>query len=152
MSKQEVQAPRWRERLRLVEVAQEVDPSGNARVEVRLALPGSPDDRPDGVGKGLGLGHREGRMRAASEAALEALTQVARGRLAFELRGMRAFRAFDTHIVAVSLFARAPGEEYRLLGSVAAPDGDLARGTVMAILDGVNRVLDGHLLLSDHPE
>jgi hypothetical protein len=146
MSEHDVSAPSWRDRLRLVDVELQVDAGGSARVSVELALPGSPPGSPDGVGNGWGLGHREGRMRAAADATIEALSAISGGRLSFELRGMRAFRAFDTHLVAVSIHARAPGEEYRLIGSVAAPGGDLVRGTAMAVLDAVNRVLDRHVI------
>ncbi len=147
MNEHDAPAPAWRDRLRLVDVELHVDAGGSTRVSVQLALPGSPDDAPDGMGSGWGLGHREGRMRAAADAALEALAAIGGGRLDFELRGMRAFRAFDTHLVAVSIHARAPGEEYRLIGTVAAPGGDLVRGTVMAVLDAVNRILDRHVIL-----
>jgi hypothetical protein len=141
--------PDWPDRVRLVGVELDVDPGGSARVTVSLALPGSPDDAPDGVGTGWGLGHREGRMRAASAATLEALGALGGGRLRITLRGIRAFRAFDTHLVAVSITAEADGEEYRLIGSVGAPEGDLVRGTAMAVLDAVNRVVHRHILSAD---
>jgi hypothetical protein len=147
MTEHDVPAPAWRDRLRLVDVELQVDAGGSARVSVELGLPGSPDEEPDGVGNGWGLGHREGRMRAAADATLEALAAISGGQLRFELRGIRAFRAFDTHLVAISILAHAPGEDYRLIGSVAAPGGDLVRGTAMAVLDAVNRVLDRHLIL-----
>jgi hypothetical protein len=148
MTTSDASSPAWRDRLRLVDVALHVDAGGSARVTVRLALPDSSNTEPDGVGTGWGLGHREGRMRAAADAALEALGQVCGDRLELNLRGIRAFRAFDTHLVAVAITAVAPGEDYRLIGTVAAPDDDLVKGTVMAVLDGVNRVIDRHVITS----
>ncbi len=141
--------PEWPDRVRLVGVDLDVDPGGSARVTVSLALPGSPDGALDGVGTGWGLGHREGLMRASSAATIEALEALGEGRIRLELRGIRAFRAFDTHLVAVSVTARADGDEYRLIGSVGAPGGDLVRGTAMAVLDAVNRVIHRHILSTD---
>lgn len=38
-------------------------------------------------------------------------------------------------------------EPYRLIGTVAAPEEDLVRGTVMAVLDAANRVVEGYALV-----
>ena len=85
-------------------------------------------------------------MRAAVEATVRALAPLCEGRLRLELRGVRSLRAFDAVLVIVSLLARPEAGDvpYRLIGSVAAPDEDLVRGTVMAVLDAVNRVMEGY--------
>lgn len=90
-------------------------------------------------------------MRAAVEATIRALAPLCEGQLRLELRGVRSLRAFDAVLVIVALLARPePGEvPYRLIGSVAAPDEDLIRGTVMAVLDAVNRVMEGYTPMPD---
>jgi hypothetical protein len=148
--------PVWRDRIRLADVVLVVTPSGGSEVTVHLVAP----DGSRTSGQGAGLGHREGTMRAAVDAAIRALTPLTRGRLGLELRGVRSLRAFDALLVIVALIARpephldpgvgtdtdpdGDGEEarYRLIGSVAAPGEDLVRGTVMAVLDAANRVME----------
>jgi hypothetical protein len=90
-------------------------------------------------------------MRAAVEATVRALAPLCDGRLRLELRGVRSLRAFDAVLVIVSLIARPEAGDvpYRLIGSVAAPDEDLVRGTVMAVLDALNRVMEGYTPLPD---
>lgn len=44
------------------------------------------------------------------------------------------------------------GEPYRLIGTVAAPEEDLVRGTVMAVLDAANRVVEGFALVERDAE
>lgn len=134
--------PVWRDRLHLVDVVQVVTPSGGSEVAVHLRA----SDGTQSSGQGAGLAHREGTLRAAGEATLRALAPLCEGRLRLELRGVRSLRAFDAVLVIVSLLARPEGGEmpYRLIGSVAAPNDDLVRGTVMAVLDALNRVMEGY--------
>lgn len=84
----------------------------------------------------------EGRVRAGARAAIEALAPIAGDRIRLDLRGAKAVRAFDTVIVIVSVQGSAAGRSYRLIGSAAAPDEDLIRGGVLAVLNAVNRVLE----------
>jgi hypothetical protein len=87
----------------------------------------------------------EGEIRAAALAALPAVAQATGGRLSFELRGVKAFRAFDSWLVVVSLEGRSDTEIRRLLGSYPCPDDNTARGAVIAVLDATNRMVEPYL-------
>lgn len=87
----------------------------------------------------------EGEVRAAAHAALPAVSQATGGRLVFELRGVKAFRAFDSWLVIVSLEGRSDSETRRLLGSYPCPDDNTARGAVIAVLDATNRMVEPYL-------
>ncbi|CAN5697215.1 hypothetical protein BH23GEM11_BH23GEM11_08360 [soil metagenome] len=149
--------PAWRERVELLDVILVVTPSGGSEVTVRLGVPGGERF----TGQGAGLGHREGTMRAAVDATLRALTPLCDDRLRLELRGVRSMRAFDALLMIVALTARVVtdsdsdeesalgSDRYRLIGTVAAPEEDLVRGTVMAVLDAANRVVEGYALIPE---
>ncbi len=159
--------PHWRERIQLLKVELVVTQSGGSEVTVHLGTPSGATF----TGHGAGLGHREGTMRATVEATLRALAPLCGDRLHLSLRGTRSLRAFDALLVIVALNARTgpggagrppfdpPGDRrgseaptiYRLIGTVAAPEEDLVRGTVMAVLDAANRVVEGYALL-DAPQ
>jgi hypothetical protein len=153
--KQPTPLPAWRERVQLLDVVLVVTPNGGSEVTVRLGVPGGEQF----TGQGAGLGHREGTMRAAVDATLRALTPLCDGRLRLELRGVRSMRAFDALLMIVALTARVVSDadsdeesargsdRYRLIGTVAAPEEDLVRGTVMAVLDAANRVVEGYALI-----
>ncbi|TVP47878.1 MAG: hypothetical protein EA350_04100 [Gemmatimonadales bacterium] len=149
--------PAWRERVELLDVVLVVTPNGGSEVTVHLGVPGGERF----IGQGAGLGHREGTMRAAVDATLRALTPLCDGRLRLELRGVRSMRAFDALLMIVALTATVVsdpdsdgdsipgGDRYRLIGTVAAPEEDLVRGTVMAVLDAANRVVEGYALIPE---
>lgn len=160
MSTSEHTLPHWRERIQLLRVEFVVTQSGGSEVTVLLGTPSGEEFR----GQGAGLGHREGTMRATVEATLRALAPLCGDRLHLSLRGTRSLRAFDALLVIVALNARtgparaeasrfdrpgpsSGGSHYRLIGTVAAPEEDLVRGTVMAVLDAANRVVEGYAIL-----
>jgi hypothetical protein len=84
----------------------------------------------------------EARVRAGARAAIEALAPIGADRLQFSLRGTKGVRAFDSVIVIAAVQATSAERSYRLIGSAAAPDEDLIRGGVLAVLNAVNRVLE----------
>ncbi len=96
-------------------------------------------------GNADGTDTHQGRLQAGALAALRAITAVSRNRLALELRGVKAVRAFDAWVVIVLVYGQSEERRYRLLGSTAAPGGDLVRGSVLAVLDATNRTLEAHL-------
>jgi hypothetical protein len=92
-------------------------------------------------GKGEGNQTAEGQIRAGALAALKAAENAAGGSLRLHLRGAKSIRAFDRHVVIVALRGESPKNRYDLIGSAAAPDDDLVRGAVLAVLNGTNRIL-----------
>jgi uncharacterized protein len=92
-------------------------------------------------GEGEGSQTAEGRIRAGALAALRAAENATGGSLQLHLRGAKAIRAFDRHVVIVALRGESPNNRYDLIGSAAAPDDDLVRGAVLAVLNGTNRIL-----------
>ncbi len=87
----------------------------------------------------------EGEIRAAATAALHAVSEAAGGSLELTLWGAKAIRAFDTWLVVVSVQARTEEDSLRLLGAHPCPDGNTARGAVLAALDAINRVVEPYL-------
>lgn len=84
----------------------------------------------------------EGRVLAGATAAIQAVRDVTEGALRLHLRGTKLVRAFDTLIVIVALRGESRDRRYDLIGSTVAPDDDVVRGSVLAVLDATNRVLE----------
>jgi hypothetical protein len=111
---------------------------------VRVVLVGSGSERYEGESEGTNLA--EGRMRAGAEATLQALDHFLGGAVDLTYRGARTVRAFDQHVVVVALRARSreePDTSLDLIGCVAIPDRDLARGAALAVLNASNRLVEG---------
>jgi len=92
-------------------------------------------------GEGQDTNTPHGRIRAGALAALQAAENATGGALTLRLRGAKHIRAFDRHVVIVALRGRSEANRYDLIGSAAAPDDDLVRGAVLAVLNGTNRIL-----------
>jgi hypothetical protein len=92
-------------------------------------------------GEGEGNQTAEGQIRAGALAALRAAENATGGALTLHLRGVKAIKAFDRQVVIVALRGESPKNRYDLIGSAAAPDDDLVRGAVLAVLNGTNRIL-----------
>jgi hypothetical protein len=134
-------------RLRFVSLEHRTLP--NSRFEVEVTLHGWENQPFTGTAEGTDLA--EGRMRAGAEATIQALATYLDGTLGFAFRGARTIRSFDSYIVVVALRvqsggpARGEGEEpegRNLIGCVAIPDRDLARGAALAVLNASNRILE----------
>jgi hypothetical protein len=97
------------------------------------------------TGEGLGTNTPQGRMMAGAAAAIEAIAPVAEGVVALEIRGTKLVRAFDNLIVITALRGQVPGRRFDLIGSTVAPQDDLSRGAVLAVLDATNRILEPHV-------
>src|SRR2546422_1053382 len=76
----------------------------------------------------------------AAAAAVQALEQAVQTKVAFELLGVKAVRAFDATVVIVSLSAREPESASRLVGSYLT-ESDPPRGAALAVLNATNRIL-----------
>ncbi len=112
--------------------------------QVRVVLEGPGSERYEGASEGTNLA--EGRMRAGAEATLQALDRLLGGAVDLTYRGARTLRAFDQHVVVVALRARSreePDTSLDLIGCVAIPDRDLARGAALAVLNASNRLVEG---------
>jgi len=96
-------------------------------------------------GEAEGTQTKQGELQAAAKAAVAAAAESVRGRVALELRGVKAVRAFDAWIVVASVSARVENLDFRLLGAFPSPGVDLSRGAVLAVLDATNRVLQRYL-------
>lgn len=100
-------------------------------------------------GTGEGSLTPEGQIKAGARAAVEAAENATGGTLSLHLRGAKAIRAFDRHLVIVSLRGESPSNRYDLIGSAAAPDDDLVRGAVFAVLNATNRILGRYVQESE---
>lgn len=130
-----------RRRLRLEDVRHSTTPDGHCRIEVTLEWYGR---RQEGTADGLQTHH--GILRASASAALSGALSAAGKRVDAELVGVKAVRAFDGWVVVVRLNAEAEGRHLALLGASSCEDEpELARAAVQAVLDAMNRVLEGRL-------
>src|SRR6266550_486790 len=86
--------------------------SGRCRATVVLA---SPDGRAF-TGESEGIISQAGELRCGAVATVRALERVVQPKLAFELLGVKAVRAFDATVVIVSLSARQETRASRLVG------------------------------------
>lgn len=116
-------------------------PDGSCEARVRTEWTGEQSFQ----GQARGAQTLEGEIRAAAAATLQAVSEAAGNTLELSLRGAKAIRAFDTWLVVVSVRARTEEDSLRLLGAHPCPDGDTARGAVLAALDAINRVVEPYL-------
>ncbi|TVR52825.1 MAG: hypothetical protein EA421_12790 [Gemmatimonadales bacterium] len=121
----------------------------NSRFQVEVTLHGRENQPFTGTAEGTNLA--EGRMRAGAEATMQALASYLGSTLTLSFRGARTIRSFDSHVVVVALRAQSgerpqgQGEEpedLSLIGCVAIPDRNLARGAALAVLNASNRILE----------
>ncbi len=127
-------------RLRVDAIDYRPGADGTGSVEVRLSHTGRTL-----VGRGNGLMTREGHLRMAADAAMEAVREATQPGLALVLGGIKAVRAFDSWLVIVSIDVEVEGEHLRVLGAQAAEGANMVRGAVHAVLDALNRVAEPHL-------
>lgn len=126
-----------RQRLRFDELTHRTEADGRCRIAVQLEWCGR-----SLRGEVEALETHHGRVRAAAQAALVAALAAAAGRIAFELVGVKAFRAFDGWVVVVRVIADAAGSTVRLLGASSSEDEEgLERASAQAVLDATNRIL-----------
>src|SRR5438105_1850690 len=111
-------------------------PSGGCRATVVLA---SPDGR-EFTGESEGIISQAGELRCGAAATVRALERVVQPKLAFELLGVKAVRAFDATVVIVSLSARQEARASRLVGAYLT-ETDAPRGAALAVLNATNRIL-----------
>ena len=130
-----------RTRLRFEGFQLERFPDGRCKAEVRMAWKGNRRF----IGESRGTQTMEGEIRASAEAALAAISQSAKGRMEFTLRGAKAVRAFDAWLVVVCVDARGPGKPQRLWGAFPCTDENTGRAAVLAALDSTNRILEKYL-------
>jgi hypothetical protein len=127
------------ERLRFQEFKLDKLPSGRCRARVVLTW----SDGRQFVGESEGVISQAGELRCAAEATVRALERVVQPKLALEVLGVKAVRAFDATVVIVSLAARADAVASRLVGSYLA-EKDPPRGAALAVLNATNRVLGNY--------
>ncbi len=130
------------ERLRLCEFRFERLP--DARCQAKVVL-----ERKDGTryeGQADGMASQAGELRCAAEATSRSLQRVVGDRLAFELLGVKAVKAFDASVVIVSLSSREQGPPTRLVGSCLV-DEDLPKGAALAVLNATNRLLGNTIFM-----
>jgi hypothetical protein len=111
----------------------------NGRCRARVVL--MRHDDVEFVGESEGLTSQAGELRCAADSCVIALNRAVEGRYRFELLGVKAVRAFDSHVVIVSL--ALPGEipSQRLVGCYLSTDADASRGAALAVLNATNRIL-----------
>ncbi|MDH4130751.1 MAG: hypothetical protein OEW17_03065 [Gemmatimonadota bacterium] len=129
--------PPFPDRLRFSEFEMHRLASGHCRARVVL----SRHDEREFLGESEGLTSQAGELRCAADACMAALNRAVEGRYRFELLGVKAVRAFDAHVVIVSL--ALPGEipSQRLVGCYLSADADASRGAALAVLNATNRIL-----------
>jgi hypothetical protein len=130
-----------RERLRFDDFQLERFPNGRCMARVGLQWTRGRSFS----GEAEGTQTKQGELQAAAKAALAAAGESVQGRVALELRGVKAVRAFDAWVVVASVSARVDNLDIRLLGAFPSPGPDTSRGAVLAVLDATNRVLQRYL-------
>lgn len=134
-----------RQRLRFEELAHASSPNGRGTVAIRLEWCGQVHTGSAEVVETL-----EGRLRASSLATIGAVRAAAGERLALDLLGIKAVRAFDGWVVVTSLQAETAGRSYRLLGSASCEnEPELLRAAALSVLDASNRVLERYVRPED---
>ena len=131
-----------RERLKFLEFEFSTLPDGNCRARVVLEA----DPGQQFAGEAQGLGSPTGQLRCAAEAATEALRQAVAGRMAFELLGVKAVRAFDAMVVIVSLSHHNGEPARRLVGSCLSDESE-NRCAALAVLNATNRLLGNTIFM-----
>jgi len=130
-----------RGRLRFDGAIRTPTPDGHETITVRLEWQDTVHS-----GEAHGVQTREGDIRTASLATLEATRSVlGNDGPSLDLIGVKATRAFDAFVVIVSIDVRDAGDRRRVLGAQACVDDDLVRSSSIATLDALNRLLEKHL-------
>ncbi|HUK20806.1 MAG TPA: hypothetical protein VLV45_04525 [Gemmatimonadales bacterium] len=96
------------------------------------------------IGESEGVNSQAGELRCSAQAAVRALERASQPRVAFEVLGVKAVRAFDALVIIVSLSARAAETNSRLVGSYLTEQ-DAPRGAALAVLNATNRILGNYL-------
>lgn len=130
-------SPGSQSRLRFLDLEFHPFPDGNGKVTVRMEWRGE-----EIQGEAEGIATREGLLRMAALASLDTVKRMAGDAVQANLAGVKAVRAFDAWVVIASVRARAMGRDYRLLGAKACDEDELKRGSAIAVLDALNRVLE----------
>jgi hypothetical protein len=135
--------PTFPDRLKFSEFEMHRLPNGRCRARVVL----SRHDDEEFVGESEGLTSQAGELRCAADSCVIALNRAVDGRFRFELLGVKAVRAFDSHVVIVSL--ALPGElaSQRLVGCYLSTDSDAPRGAALAVLNATNRILGNRFFM-----
>lgn len=128
--------PRGRPRCESIDSNRSRD--GGRDIRVHLSWPD--ESRTHGYASSVGLPEAE--IRAAAEATLDALLAHGSTTPAFRLRGARAVRAFDHIVVIVAVDRDSHSGTPPLVGSVATSRSERIRGSVLATLDAVNRLME----------
>lgn len=117
----------------------------NGRCRARVVL--SRQDEQEFTGESEGLTSQAGELRCAAESCVVALNRAVEGKYHFDLLGVKAVRAFDSHVVIVSL--ALPGEMagQRLVGCYLSADPDASRGAALAVLNATNRIIGNKLFM-----
>lgn len=129
------------ERLRFQDFTFQRLPNGRCRAKVVLTW----SDGREFVGESDGVTSQAGELRCSAMAAVQALDRATDARVAFEVLGVKAVRAFDATVVIVSLAVRADEQGSRLVGSYLT-ETDPPRGAALAVLNATNRMLGNYLV------
>ncbi len=132
--------PHYPERLRFQDFSFERLASGHCRARVVLSW----SDGRQFIGESEGVNSQAGELRCSAQAAVRALERASQPRVAFEVLGVKAVRAFDALVIIVSLSARAAETNSRLVGSYLTEQ-DAPRGAALAVLNATNRILGNYL-------
>ena len=129
------------ERLKFREFTFQRLASGRCRARVVLSWA----DGREFTGESDGVASQAGELRCSAAAAVQALVQAVEPRLALELLGVKAVRAFDATVVIVSMSAHVQSLASRLVGSYLT-ETDPPRGAALAVLNATNRLLGNFLV------
>jgi len=132
--------PQYPERLRFQDFSFERLASGHCRARVVLSW----SDGRQFIGESEGVNSQAGELRCSANAAVRALERASQPKVAFEVLGVKAVRAFDAMVIIVSLSARAAETVSRLVGSYLTEQ-DAPRGAALAVLNATNRILGNYL-------
>jgi len=132
--------PHYPERLRFQDFSFERLASGHCRARVVLSW----SDGRQFIGESEGVNSQAGELRCSANAAVRALERASQPKVAFEVLGVKAVRAFDALVIIVSLSARVSETVSRLVGSYLTEQ-DAPRGAALAVLNATNRILGNYL-------
>lgn len=133
--------PHLQVRPRLVDVETETEREGSCTVRVTLAL----QEGEPAMAEARGHIVPETQVRAGALATLQALSGLLPDDIQLELRGTKSVRAFDSSVIIAAVRTRLPEGRRDLIGAVAAPEDDPARGGALAALVAVNRLVSAKL-------
>ena len=94
----------------------------------------------------VGLETQQGIIKAATQAALAATLSAAGSEVRLQLVGVKSVRAFDGWVVIARLSGEGPKSQGLLGAAPCETDEELPHAAVQAVLDAINRVLEGGLL------